>query len=112
MRAESLSHAQVIRRYFFRYMTERGVHLVLYACSLGLLLGFAAACLICWRDWRKLSWLVLPWGYLIATIVLTRYVNARYLTPVVAVQCVAVALLWTSISDWRERRHHAAGASD
>ena len=110
MKAEGLSYSQVYKKYPFKVLRYKGPQLVTMAISPVLLLALLGVSLFRWRQWRALLWLFLPWAYTLSTVVLFRAVLSRYLTPILVVETVALAVSIVTLTEWWCRWRGAAGA--
>jgi 4-amino-4-deoxy-L-arabinose transferase-like glycosyltransferase len=74
------------------------------ACSFVLLAATVLCGVICWRRWRQVAWVILPWAYFIVSICLIKQVEARNMAAVMVYQVVALGLVVTWAIDRRRAK--------
>jgi 4-amino-4-deoxy-L-arabinose transferase-like glycosyltransferase len=109
---ENLSRWQVLWKYPGKVLQNMWLELLMALLSLALLLSMPAAAICHRRQWRLLAWILLPWAYVVASIVLVKQVEPRNVATVLVVQTVALAAVIVHRLDRRKKTGpvSAAGA--
>jgi len=90
---EGLSRWGVLSKYpgqFVKYMWK---YLVMAAVSGTLTLLLIGVVIARWRDWRRMIWLLLPWGYTVGMMSLVKQIEPRNVVSILVVECVAIGVI-------------------
>lgn len=101
---EGLTRWGVIRKYPGKVVKYMGPQLAMSAVSALLTLSLLVTLVVFRREWRRVAWLVIPWGYTVGTVVLIKSIEPRNMAPPLFVQTVALAIVVTYVVHrWRGR---------
>jgi hypothetical protein len=101
---EGLPLWRAIPKYPGLFLRDKWSEILITLMTLALLCGLVGSVFVLWRRWNLLAWLLLPWGYFVTTICLTKQVEARNISAIIAVQTVALAVLIVALRDRRQCR--------
>lgn len=103
MQKEGLSRWGVVRKYPMKVVARFGPRLIMLGLSGLLTLNLFWVLVAMRRRWRQMAWLLVPWLYVVGTMVLLKFVEPRNVSGVLVVQTVALALTAIALVDRRRR---------
>ncbi len=104
-KAEGLTKWGFVQRYPWKVLQHRGFEIAMAAISALLLAAMLASVVILRRNWRLMTWLVVPWLATIVLMCFVKQIEARNVSTVLVVQSVAAAIVLTAL--FRQRRSGA-----